>query len=337
MKVRGALCIAILLVGVVAILLLGMAVWPPSLQAGSIAPASSYAPALIVDPTIPRPDPAIIWDPESKVYRMYTSETFNGFVPEWRSGSPTGPWTFVRDALPVQPTWAANSFSTWAPEVADVNGVWTMWGSAAISSVSPTYCLYRATAKTAAGPFVPDSRRLPCDIALSGDIDPTMVHDSDQWWLVYKTNANGVGLPDSFISIRIGPDGWVSGPSHVAMTATAPWEAGMIEAPSLVENRGQWWVIFSVGDPFIAEPTYHIAAAPCDGPAGPCHISAVVSLVTTNLQGNGPGEQAVFTDAAGQPWIAYNPSGFSRPRDRRPLALVRLGFDHEGDPYVITP
>ncbi len=89
MKVRGALCIAILVVVI--------AIYPPSLQADSITPASSYAPALIVDPTIARPDPAIIWDPEAKVYRMYTSDTFIGFVPEWESSSPAGPWSFVRD------------------------------------------------------------------------------------------------------------------------------------------------------------------------------------------------------------------------------------------------
>ncbi len=211
-----------------------------------------------------------------------------------------------------------------------------MWGSASAANES-ALCLYRATAKTAAGPFVPDPRRLPCDVALNGDIDPTMVRSGGQWWLMYKPNANAVGEPDSFISIEIGPDGWVTGPSHVVMTATQPWEADMIEAPSMVQNRGQWWVVFSVGNPVGVVPTYHIAAAPCDGLAGPCHIGEVVSLVTSNLQGNAPGEQSVFTDTGGQIWVAYNPSGFSRRGDVRPLALVRLDFDHEGSPYVAPP
>jgi hypothetical protein len=334
MRVRGAVCVVVLVVGVMA--------YPSSLQADSeprasfAAPAraSVTAPARISDPTVTQPDPAITWDPASKVYRMYTSATLYGFVPEWKSSTLTGPWTFVRDALPVRSAWAIYDFTNWAPEVANVNGVWTMWGSAAMGSA---FCLYRATAKTAAGPFVPDPRLMPCDVAITGDIDPTMVHFSGQWWLIYKTNGNGAGVPDTFVSIRIGSDGWITGPSHVVMTATEPWEAGMIEAPSMVDNNGQWWVVFSAGDPFIASPTYHVAAAPCEGPTGPCNINSVVSLVTTNAQGSGPGEQSVFTDARGQTWLAYNPSGFWVHVNPRPLALARLGFDIHGTPYVGAP
>jgi hypothetical protein len=135
MKIRGALCIAIVVISV--------AVFPASLRADSLPapPASSEAPGLVVDPTVMRADPAISWDPTSRVYRMFTSETWFAFVPEWESPKVTGPWHYVGDALPVLPTWHGHLFSTWAPEVEDVDGVWTLWAEHRGHRLSPGNCL----------------------------------------------------------------------------------------------------------------------------------------------------------------------------------------------------
>src|ERR1700736_1468908 len=83
-------------------------------------PANPYAPGLILDPTVTRPDPTITWDPEAHVYRMYTSQTLNGNTPEWIARDVTGPWKWSGDAVPSPPLWTSNYI--WAPDVSKING-----------------------------------------------------------------------------------------------------------------------------------------------------------------------------------------------------------------------
>jgi hypothetical protein len=313
---------------------------PTSTQADSVrgAPTNVNAPAQIIDPTVTRADPSITWDAQSRVYRMYTTQNLAGHVPEWESPNVTGPWQFVGDALPALPSWHGGDFTTWAPEVQEVNHVWTLWGST--MAVGGAYCLYRATAQSAAGPFVNDPRRVPCEEAVGGDIDPSMVRVGSQWWLLDKTNANAVAKPSTINSQEIGPDGMPFGPRYTLLTSDLPWENGLVEAPNLVSNpaTNQWWLVFSAGNYDTAtSPTYRISAAPCDGPSGPCHESRIRYLVVGNAQGVTPGEQTAFVGADGQRWISYNPAGFWADPVHRPAALVGLDFDINGVPYVFTP
>lgn len=322
-----------------AVVALSLAAYPASLRADSLpaAPASQVAPALVVDPTIPRADPAITWDPQSHVYRLYATETWLAHIPEWQAEKVTGPWRYVGDALPTLPTWNGAPFSTWAPEVQEVDGVWTLWASTA--DPNGNLCLFRATAHRAAGPFTVDPRRVPCDTGLNGDIDPSMALVAGQWWLLDKTNGNAVGKPTTFFAQRLARDGLPAGPRTALLTSDQPWEQGMIEAPNLIRNpaNGQWWLIFSAGSVDPANPTYQIYAVPCDGPTGPCLIGNVVDLVSHNAQGVAPGEEFAFDDASGQGWMAYNPGAYFADPPSRPLALVKLDFGGQGEPYVVTP
>ncbi len=338
MRIRGSVFVTVLVLSSVC-LGSSLVALPASLQADSLPPppASANAPGLVVDPTVTRADPAIIWDPEFRVYRMYNTETVFAYAPEWQSLKVTGPWTYVGDALLALPAWRGPLFTTWAPEVQDVAGVWTMWGST--EDTQGNLCLFRATARTAAGPFVVDPRRVPCDPTTNGEIDPTLVESAGQWWLVDKTNGNGVGKPTTFLSQRIGPDGMPTGPTFTLLTSDQPWEQGMIEAPSLIQSpsRKQWWLVFSAGSFDPQNPTYQIYAIPCAGPEGPCRIADVVKLVGRSPQGAAPGEEYAFRGPDGQAWIAYNPDGFFVAPTLRPLALVKLDFDDLGTPYVMTP
>jgi Glycosyl hydrolases family 43 len=302
--------------------------------------AFGFAPGLIVDPTVYRADPSIVWDPTAHLYRMYATDTWNeGAVPEFVSDKVTGPWKQVGDALPTLPSWEGGQFDTWAPEVANINGVWTLWGSTADGEYGPGHfveCDYRATASSPAGPFVVDPVRAPCDLLVGGDIDPSPFKVGSQWWLVDKTNANSVGRPTVFYSQRIAPNGEPIGQRYAVLTSDLPWEEGLIEAPNFVESPDHhWWLIFSGGDFDLTRPTYRIAAVPCAGPEGGCDESRLTLLIGSNSQGTAPGEQEAFVDRTGQWWLAYNPDGPGAPT--RPLALVKLNFDVKGIPYVSTP
>ncbi len=306
-----------------------------------VAPrASGFAPALVLDPTVNHADPSVLWDPTAHVYRMYATASWaDGPVPEYVSDRVTGPWRDAGNVLTALPSWEGVGFKTWAPEVADINGVWTLWGSTSDGTAGPgqaKVCLYRATAPSAAGPFVVDPVRAPCDLPLGGDIDPTPVKVGDQWWLMEKADANSVNLPTVFLSQRIGSDGELTGPRYAVLAADLPWEDGLIEAPNFVESPDhQWWLVFSGGSFYPTDPTYRIAAVPCAGPEGGCNEFGLTFLVGGNQQGSAPGEQEAFVDKNGQWWLAYNPAGPLSPS--RPLALVELNFDARGIPYVSTP
>jgi hypothetical protein len=308
-------------------------------QVTQVRGASFEHPALIVQPTQTFPDPYIVWDPATHLYRLFATDTLWSNVPEYASKSETGPWTFVGDALPIRPTWTKPGFDMWAPEVDDINGTWTMWGSAKLIQSPRVNCLYRATAKAAAGPYTVDPRTQCFDLALDGDIDPSMSESDGHWYLIYKINANTYGKSTFFDSVELGPDGLPVGPPRLVLQADQAWEAGMIEAPSMVLNQstGRWWLVFSAGSFSNLDPSYQIVAAPCQGLGGPCNINDVVDLVSTNKQGKGPGEESVSIDRYGQAWIPYNPSGPFRNPALRALALVKLDFNLEGLPYVVTP
>lgn len=310
---------------------------PPAAPLPRANPAS---PALILDAFTMRADPSVTWDPKVKKYRMYTTELWNAHVPMWLADEPTGPWTWAGDALPTTPSWASDDFRLWTPEVANINGVWTLWGSAGVKD-SPSLCLYRATGPTAAGPFVPDAGPARwCDVASGGAIDPQMIKDdAGDWWLIFKVNRNVIGLRTGLGSMRIGADGLPTGAVHPLLEADQPWQHDLIESPGFIQDpvTKRWWLTYS-GGKFAGETTnYGVAAVPCVGPGGPCFGQFLVPLVATNLQGAGPGEQSVFIDTRGGTWMAYNPIAPFVAPDNRPLALVRIGFDERGIPYVAAP
>jgi len=348
---RGPLAIVLVLVGSAST----VAVAPPAATAApapavtyppltALQPANPSAPARIVDPGVTRPDPSITWDPVHRDFVMYTSSTIYATVPTWTAPAVTGPWTWAGDALPKLPSWVeSGSPFEWKPSVTDIDGTWTLWGAAAFGR-SQSLCLYRATGPGPLGPFTVDTSPIVspanfCPIADGGDIDPKPVEGRDgSWWLTWKYNANVTGQPTSLLSMQLGADGEPTGPVHTLVTSDQPWEVGMVESPSFVQNvvTGLWWLTLSGGD-FGTPNSYQIAAIPCASLAGPCYNQYTVHLVSTNSQGVGPGEQSVFTEPDGAMWILYNATGPFVDPSLRPLAAVRLGFTTGGLPYLGNP
>ena len=178
-----------------------------------------------------------------------------------------------------------------------------------------------------------------CAAAVGGAIDPKPVEARDgTWWLTWKLNANVTRQPTALLSEQLGANGEPTGPVHTLVTSDQPWEVGMVESPSFVQDEvtGTWWLTLSGGD-FGKPNSYQIAAMPCASLAGPCYDQYTVHLVTTNSQGVGPGEQDAFTEPDGAMWILYNPSGPFVDPALRPLAVVRLGFTTAGLPYIGNP
>lgn len=305
------------------------------------APADPDNPGIIVDPTVMRADPSVTWDPDTRKYRMYTTQLWNANVPMWVSDKVEGPWEWAGDALPKPPEWASDDFRLWTPEVSNIHGVWTLWATAGVKD-SKALCLYRATGPSAAGPFVAEPGPAKwCDVSVGGAIDPqTIKDDAGDWWLIYKVNRNVYGNRTGLAAMRLGADGLPTGAAQPLLEATEPWQHDLVEAPGFIRDpgTGKWWLTYSGGK---IEPdgstNYQVSAVPCAGPAGPCFAQFRVSLLKTNKQGAGPGEQSTFVDTEGNTWMSYNPVAPFVAPDSRPLALVRVAFDDKGVPYVARP
>ena len=82
--------------------------------------------------------------------------------------------------------------------------------------------------------------------------------------------------------------------------------------------RGRYWLFYSGGGGFFSSD-YAIGDAACAGPQGPCTNEATRPLLSSNRQGQGPGEESVFV-AGPADWFVYNPS---RSVDGKSPALNR--------------
>jgi len=313
---------------------------PPLVATSPFPPANGDHPARIIDPSIDRPDPSILWDQASGQYWMFTTNQWFAHVPSYRAPTPTGPWTWVGDALPTIPGWAADdAIHMWAPDVVAFHGVFAMWGSA-FEKATNRMCLYRAVAPTVAGPYTVDPAEPGlCTKAQGGSIDPQQIQDDKgAWWMLFKVDGNEIGAPTSIVTVRLDGAGHPVGDPTIILTATQPWEGGLIESPAMFKDvkRHTWWLVFSGGNFSGPDTNYAIAATPCSGPAGPC-LDSPGPLVQSNKQGSGPGEEGVFLDRTETIWMAYGPWAPFDVGKPRPLALVKIGFWSNGLLYVGTP
>ena len=105
---------------------------------------------------------------------------------------------------------------------------------------------------------------------------------------------------------------------------------GSIDPRVYVDATGQPYVVFN-------QPGYSIGVARCAGPLGPCSDVSPSPLLASNVQGEDPGEESAFADAAGL-WLVYTPSRSTLPLPGppRPVAMAHLGFGPAG-PCLAAP
>ncbi len=65
----------------------------------------------------------------------------------------------------------------------------------------------------------------------------------------------------------------------------------------MVLVNGAYYLFYSGG--WFNQTSYAIGVARCTGPAGPCHDTSSTPLLASNAQGEGPGEESVFSNSAG--------------------------------------
>jgi hypothetical protein len=232
-------------------------------------------------------------------------------------------WKKAGNALPKLPSWARTGY-TWAPAVIHLKHTYVLYYAAA-RAVDPRQCLSVATAQRPQGPFVDrSSAPLECQGALGGSIDASpYVDGAGNPYLTWKSNGTD-GTAPALWAQALNPRGTgLKGAGPVRMLgADQGWEAGVVEAPSMVVSGGSYFLFFSGNNWDSAD--YAVGVARCAGPLGPCAAPSAPPLLASQATFRGPGGECVFTDAQGHlemAFAAWLPGAVGYPHSR--LLFIR--------------
>lgn len=238
------------------------------------------------------------------------------------------------DAMPVLAPWVKAGF-TWAPEVLRTPGGFVLYFTAR-HAANGLQCVGAATSSDPRGPFTSQaSAPLVCQEALGGTIDASPFRAPDgQLYLYFKNDGNNPAFnkPTEIFAQRLAPDGLsLVGDSVSLVRNDRPWEGRVVEAPTMVERGGAWFLFFSASDYGWQDSQrisdYAIGYATCEGPLGPCTDAPSNPLLASTSQPclSGPGHQTVF-QAGGRELLAFH--AWAATPSCRPAKLGR--FMHIG-------
>jgi beta-xylosidase len=299
--------------------------------------ANPATPGFTINAGADQPDPFIFQ--EGGRYYLFTSQDEVPQNVPVRSGDTVGQWGGPSDALPDLPAWATPGV-TWAPDVAQFGTHFLLYFTAELRGASPaTMCIGDAISTAVDGPYMAAPVPFICQQSLGGSIDPRVFDDADgQAYMIWKSdqNARSNSANTQIYSEPLSADGLhLEGQPTAIFGPDESWQGHIVEAPQLVLVRGSYYLFYSGG--WFNQPGYSIGAARCDGPRGPCADLSPTPVLGSNAQGDGPGEESVFANAAGL-WLLYTPfsSALPLPGPPRPVSVAHLGFGPSG-PYLAAP
>lgn len=220
------------------------------------------------------------------------------------------------DAMPTLPPWAKRG-STWAPEVIKADAAYVLYFTAKHAK-SGLQCIGAATSVDPRGPFVSKAAEpLVCQFDLGGTIDASPFRDKDgALYLYYKNDGNNPAFakPTEIFAQKLSPDGLrlTETPTSL-MRNDLPWEAHVIEAPTMVRSPTGYAMFYSANhygwETHQRLSPYAMGYANCRGPMGPC-VDAPGNPILFSRMGaagciSGPGHQSIF-EAAGRSFITYH-------------------------------
>lgn len=229
--------------------------------------------------------------------------------------------------LQSRPRWAAREL--WAPDFARSGGRVLVYYAALARD--GRRCLAVAAARRVSGPYR-DQGPLLCSRV--GEIDPQMVRDEQGAdWLVWKRDGNSLGQPTPILAAPLAPGGLsLAAPPRELLRADAPWERGLVEAPTLLRHRGTFYLIYSAR---------HCCGLSCDYATGVARAPALLGpwekrpepILTRGGGFRCPGHASVTRGPAGELVLAYHAYARGDPANRR-LLLAPLRFDAAGWPAL---
>jgi hypothetical protein len=243
-------------------------------------------------------------------------------------------WTKAGDALPRLPSWSSPG-DTWAPAVLHLKHAYVLYYTAATAGAK-VQCLSVATAKRPQGPFIDTTTApLECQVALGGSIDPAPYVDTQGApYLTWKSIGVG-GQPATIWAEALDRQGTaLAGPGPAPLLRPSlSWEGSVVEAPSMVNVNGNYFLFYSGNNWNSA--AYAVGLARCAGVLGPCAPTSSQPLLASQPTFAGPGGETVFSDEQGQLEMAFDawlPGAVGYPHSR--LLFVRPLQTGDGVPRL---
>lgn len=267
------------------------------------------------------PDPFIVRAADG--YHAYATNG-EGNVQQLRSRD-LARWERLPDPLPRLPAWAVAG-RTWAPSVLARGGKWVLYFSAHHAATG-RQCIGAAVADDPAGPFSGGAEPLVCSADDGvGAIDPSPFLDGEGTpYLLWSACCEDARI----YSQRLSGDGLsVEEPPHVLLQSDRPWEAGIVEGPSMLKEGACYYLLYSANR--WQGGRYAIGLAQCAGPSGPCSKPEDAPLLQSAGDMAGPGGPEFFRDGWGRAWLAYHAWSADRASypagGARSLRIERLEF-----------
>ncbi|MFL6206599.1 MAG: glycoside hydrolase family 43 protein [Acidimicrobiales bacterium] len=249
-------------------------------------------------------------------------------------------WQSVGTALPFLPSWAEGPY-VWAPAVLARPGRHVLF-YAVRERASGRFCVSAATSEAGPqGPFFDRSTGpLVCQRDRGGTIDPSAFTRRDgRAFLLFKSEGIAGREPTRLWSAPLDAAGLhLAGRAVELLHTEQPWEEPIIENPAMAYAGGRYFLFYSANRWDTA--AYATGYAVCDSPLGPCGRPAQPRVLRSANGAAGPGGADFFTDADGDPWIAYH--AWSAPRvgypagGSRSLRIDRVAFAG-GRPWIAGP
>ena len=317
----------------------------------TVAPATTEASAtstpevskVFQNPVIKQdfPDPFILQ--EGDTFYAYATNS-SGRNISLASSTDLVHWDLLGDAMPALPKWAKlTSGLTWAPEVMKIGDKYLMYYTSR-DKASDKQCVGVAVSDKSQGKFKDTNEEpLVCQSEQGGTIDSSPFRDEDgTLYLYYKNDGNCCGLPTYIYVQEMALDGLsLLGEPVQLIHNDQPWEAHVIEAPTMFRHDGKYYLFYSAND--YGGVPYAVGYAICDSPLGPCQKAAENPILKSDVEDQknlviGPGHQTLF-QLGDQTWIFYHawqmrPGGFRG--DSRFVWLDRLDWIN-GKPVVKGP
>jgi beta-xylosidase len=269
----------------------------------------------VLDQDFPDPDNLQVGD----VYYAYATNGNNINIQAARSTDLVH-WEVLGDALPELPDWAVQKFGwAWAPEVfSPSEEQYVMYFTARFAiGFDGTQCIGVATSEDPAGPFTSSNPEpFICQTDRGGSIDPSSFVDAEgQRYVLWKNDGNSSGYQVWLSIQQVSADGLtLQGEPHQLLTVDQRWEGNLVEAPTLWQQDGKYYLFYSANA--YNDRRYATGYAVADDIFGP-YVKAEEPLIATDLAAGlvGPGGQDVVTDDDGETWIMFHgwaPDGYRR-------------------------
>jgi beta-xylosidase len=251
-------------------------------------------------------------------------------------------WSLKSDAMPALAKWVQlNRSDVWAPEVLELEGTFLLYYTAR-DAASGKQCVGVTVSEQPGGKYLdPHEAPLVCQTDQGGTIDASPFRDGDKLYLLYKNDGNCCGFPTYLYIQELTPDGLGLVGEPVALIRNDQrWEGQVIEAPTLVNRLGKYYLFYSANS--YAGHEYAVGYALCETPLGPCEKAAENPILSSRLDEQpfviGPGHQTIIT-VGDQDWLVYHawdilPSGTRG--DSRYMWLDRLDWS-SGKPVILGP